>query len=80
MHRVLYILEVLRIILSDCDKKTLGRLARTCRLFCDPALDTLWSLQPSLITLLEYVLSDLLQPSNLMMPSRVYYSVCSLDN
>jgi hypothetical protein len=59
MHHSLNILEILWAILSACDDRTLGTLARTCRLFHDPALDILWTHQHSLITLLKIMPADL---------------------
>ncbi|EIW85527.1 hypothetical protein CONPUDRAFT_142055 [Coniophora puteana RWD-64-598 SS2] len=44
MHRALLIAEVAHAIaFHQLSKKDLVALARTCRLFCDPALDALWA-------------------------------------
>jgi hypothetical protein len=47
MHRVFYMQEFVEKIMDELDvsggQKDLARLARTCRLFTDPALNRLWA-------------------------------------
>ena len=57
MHTVLLIDEVLRLILDNCwgghePRQTLATLARCCKAWKDPALDTLWSSITTLAPLL----------------------------
>ena len=42
MNAVLQIAELQGLIFVECDRKSLARLARTCKLFHDTALDLLW--------------------------------------
>ncbi|KAJ7461275.1 hypothetical protein B0H11DRAFT_2312698, partial [Mycena galericulata] len=64
MHRCLKIPEVLRMVFAELGsgdrvpsegRVALGRLARSCRIFSNPALDELWSSQVSLAPLLKCV-------------------------
>jgi hypothetical protein len=59
MHHSLSILEVLSIVFSFCDRPTLNAVARTCKLFHNPALDLLWCHPVSFVTLLETMPADL---------------------
>ncbi|KII93116.1 hypothetical protein PLICRDRAFT_380502 [Plicaturopsis crispa FD-325 SS-3] len=61
MHRCLMILDVLLMIFESLDlsKRDLARLARTCKLFCSPALDVLWRDQQHLLVLLKCLPPDL---------------------
>ncbi|KAJ7438266.1 hypothetical protein B0H11DRAFT_2293922 [Mycena galericulata] len=65
MHRCLKISEVLRMVFAELGsdkvpsegRVALGRLARSCRAFSDPALDELWSSQADLLPLLKCVVN-----------------------
>jgi hypothetical protein len=59
MHHSLSILEVLSLIFSFCNRPTLNAVARTCKLFHDPALDLLWCHPVSFVTLLKTMPADL---------------------
>ncbi|KAJ7616493.1 hypothetical protein FB45DRAFT_1063933 [Roridomyces roridus] len=72
MHRALQIDEILRCIcvqIADVDgppaleyapgRGDLSRLARTCTVFVEPALDSLWTFQDTLLNLLRTMPSDL---------------------
>ena len=59
MHRCLLIQELLSIIFHHAHaRKTLARLARTCKTFQDPALDILWCTQDTLLYLLKCLPCD----------------------
>jgi hypothetical protein len=72
MHRCLYIPEILCQIISatdvedpagplwgsEPDRFTLASLARTCRLFYEPASDALWKTQYNLCALVKCMPSD----------------------
>ena len=67
VHRLLAIPELVRHItdqLNDVfdgiDEPTCASLARTCRAFCSPALDVLWSYQGNLMNLIKCMPEDLL--------------------
>ncbi|KAJ7438796.1 hypothetical protein B0H11DRAFT_573267 [Mycena galericulata] len=68
MHRCLTILEIVEMICSELDPSryvdsaALAVLARTCRMFHDPALDNLWATQKSLLNILGCMPLDLLSP------------------
>ncbi|RDB21614.1 hypothetical protein Hypma_011192 [Hypsizygus marmoreus] len=64
MHLALYINEIISLICDnlkapDVDTVSLGRLARTCRVFTEPALDALWEMQESLGPLTQVMPPDL---------------------
>ena len=52
--------EILRTFLFYCDKPTLARLARTAKVFSDPALDVLWETLESFSYLLKLFPQDLI--------------------
>ncbi|TFK82127.1 hypothetical protein K466DRAFT_530844 [Polyporus arcularius HHB13444] len=52
-HRALHIAEVLRHICGVADNRTLAILARTCRAFQEPAIQTLWRCLTDLIPLVK---------------------------
>jgi hypothetical protein len=61
MHQALLIDEILRHMVAFSDNAELAVLARTCRIFQDPALDRLWSVLYSpapLLRLLPAVSED----------------------
>ncbi|KAJ7616043.1 hypothetical protein FB45DRAFT_841681 [Roridomyces roridus] len=62
MHRALAIPEIVRIILHCADHAILPPLARTCRAFCDPALDLLWEDKDGLRHLLRCMPDGLWEP------------------
>lgn len=57
MHRCLEVEDVVYLILMQCcgqrDRKSVTRLARTCRAFYEPAMDVIWRKLDSLGPLLE---------------------------
>ena len=58
MHQALRIDEIIRDIFNVCDGdgySTLGRLARCCRTWKDPALDDLWRHLPSAAPLFRLI-------------------------
>ncbi|KAI5121923.1 hypothetical protein M0805_000252 [Coniferiporia weirii] len=57
---ILEIDEILRTFLQFCDKPTLARLARSSKLFCDPALDVLWENLESFSHLLKLFPKELI--------------------
>jgi hypothetical protein len=62
MHRVFYIQEFVEKIMDELDasggQKDLARLARTCRLFTDPALNRLWASRDNGVWLLTQRMSE----------------------
>ncbi len=52
-HRALHIAEVLRHICGVADNRTLAILARTCRAFQEPAIQTLWRCLTDLMPLVK---------------------------
>ena len=59
MHSILRILELQRLIFTGCDRKSLPRLARTCKTFHETALDVLWRDDASIVSLLQVMPQDL---------------------
>ncbi|KAJ7737673.1 hypothetical protein B0H16DRAFT_1425088 [Mycena metata] len=70
MHRALHIVELVDMICGQISlqrrhpSRALSRLARTSRIFLDPALDALWSHQATIIHLLNTMPNDLWEISN----------------
>ncbi|TBU48568.1 hypothetical protein BD309DRAFT_949407 [Dichomitus squalens] len=52
-HRALRVLEVFMRVCEYADERTLARLARTCRHFCEPATQELWRVLPNLTPLVR---------------------------
>lgn len=82
MHQIFYIDEILTVILSyicplrpdeaseisiKYRRKTLARLARTCKTLSDPALDELWVYPKSFICLLHVL------PTFIKLPDGITY-------
>jgi hypothetical protein len=59
MHACLYLEEILLEIFSRADHRSLTILARTCRLFCEPALNAIYSDLPGIEPLIKRLPDDL---------------------
>ena len=59
MHACLHLEEILHEIFNQADYRSLTILARTCRLFYDPALNVIYSDLPGLEPLIERLPQDL---------------------
>jgi hypothetical protein len=70
MHRVFYIQEFVEKIMDELDvsggQKDLARLARTCRLFTEPALNRLWASPDDGVWLLTQRMSEDLLTINMV--------------
>ncbi|KAJ7604232.1 hypothetical protein FB45DRAFT_1083102 [Roridomyces roridus] len=64
MHRALQIPEIVSLVSRCAGEDSLAALARTCRAFCEPALDLLWEEQDMLRNLLHCMPDGLWQCSN----------------
>lgn len=87
MHRIFFIHELLHNIFENIEdnedqqrKATLAALARTCRIFCEPALDVLWHTQDNLEPILRCFAASVWQSSEANTPQalsvRSYLSSC----
>ncbi|KAI0754857.1 hypothetical protein C8Q80DRAFT_394216 [Daedaleopsis nitida] len=57
-HRALHIVEIVRHVCQVADQNTLAVLARTCKLFYETALQTLWTGIPDLVPLIKCFPAD----------------------